>query len=56
MMSDTVRYALAFGWLGQIAHAAVVKGQLREVFDYRSQVLRDLLVEADMNPTGGQSS
>lgn len=38
-MHDEVRYALPFGPLGRIAHAALVGKQLEEIFDYRSAVI-----------------
>lgn len=34
-MTDTVRYALPFGPLGQIAHALFVKRDLARIFDHR---------------------
>ena len=34
-MRDTVRYALPFGPLGEIAHALFVRRDLQRIFDYR---------------------
>ena len=36
-MTDTVRYALPFGPLGEIAHALFVRRDLDRIFDYRTR-------------------
>jgi ligand-binding SRPBCC domain-containing protein len=41
-MRDEVRYALPFGPLGSLAHAVAVRGSLRRIFDYRSEVMAEL--------------
>ena len=41
-LGDRVEYALPLGPLGKIAHALFVKRQLRTIFDYRAQVMREL--------------
>lgn len=38
-MTDLVHYQLPLGWLGDIAHLLFVRGQLREIFDFRKTVL-----------------
>lgn len=38
-MKDLVHYALPFGVLGRMVHAAIVKNQLIAIFDYRREVL-----------------
>jgi len=43
LMRDLVRYALPFGLLGQLAHAWLVKSDLRSVFDYRAAKVSDIL-------------
>lgn len=35
LMRDTVRYALPYGPLGEIAHAAFVRRELASIFDHR---------------------
>lgn len=40
-MKDLVHYALPFGVLGRMVHAAIVKNQLIAIFDYRREVLTD---------------
>jgi len=40
-MTDTVRYALPFGWLGRLSHAAVVHRDLQAIFDYRYQKIAE---------------
>ena len=46
IVRDTVRYVLPFGWLGRLAHALVVKRQLRQIFDFRSKVIEDFFGDA----------
>ncbi len=41
-MTDIVKYALPLGPLGTIAHSLVVKQQLKRIFDFREQKLREL--------------
>ena len=38
-MRDVVDYALPLGPLGRLAHAALVRRQLREIFDYRARAI-----------------
>ena len=40
-MKDLVHYALPFGVLGRMVHAAIVKNQLNAIFDYRREALAD---------------
>jgi ligand-binding SRPBCC domain-containing protein len=40
---DRVEYALPFGPLGRIAHAALVRRQLEAIFDHREEVVHELL-------------
>jgi ligand-binding SRPBCC domain-containing protein len=42
-VGDRIKYALPFGVLGQLAHAAVVERQLLDIFRYRQQRLAGLL-------------
>jgi len=39
---DPVGYALPLGPPGRIAHAVMVKRQLRTIFEYRARVMREL--------------
>lgn len=41
-MTDTVRYALPFGFLGRLAHAMIVKKKLAGIFHYRTNRLEQL--------------
>jgi ligand-binding SRPBCC domain-containing protein len=43
VISDRVRYSIPLGLLGQIAHAAFVKRDLKRVFDYRERAVADRL-------------
>ena len=40
-MVDLVYYALPFGLLGRMVHAALVENQLKLIFDYRRDVLAE---------------
>lgn len=42
-MRDTVRSALGFGPLGDLAHWLLVRGDLGEIFDFRYERIRTLL-------------
>ena len=44
VISDRVRYALPLGPLGQIAHAAFVRRDLKRVFDYREHAVAERLL------------
>lgn len=41
-MTDIVHYKLPLGFLGDIAHVLFVKNQLKQIFDYRHQVVEKL--------------
>jgi ligand-binding SRPBCC domain-containing protein len=41
-LGDRVVYELPFGPLGRLVHAAFVKRQLAQIFDYRQGVMREL--------------
>jgi ligand-binding SRPBCC domain-containing protein len=43
LMKDTVDYELPFGMIGEIVHALVVRKKLNRIFDYRHQVLEELI-------------
>jgi ligand-binding SRPBCC domain-containing protein len=43
LMRDTVRYALGFGALGEVAHRALVRRDLEAIFAYRAQRVPQLL-------------
>ena len=45
-MCGVVRYALPFGFLGRMAHAWVVKADLKGIFDYRASKVSELLGNA----------
>jgi len=46
-MEDIIDYKLPFGILGRLAHPLLVKKQLTEIFDYRSQKLTELFGRVD---------
>ena len=43
LMRDTVRYAMPFGILGEIAHRAVVRRDLESIFAFRAEKVSALL-------------
>ncbi len=42
LMTDLVSYQPPFGFLGSIANAVLIKKQLREIFDYRTQAMEKI--------------
>jgi len=52
LMIDEVRYALPFGFLGRMVRALWVRRQLKHIFDYRADVIRELL-ESDIAGSSG---
>lgn len=40
-INDIVHYSLPFGLLGRLAHILLVRRQLKEIFEYRKQILAD---------------
>ena len=40
-MTDTVHYAIPYGLLGQLLHPILVKWKLKEIFDYRFEILKN---------------
>lgn len=49
LMKDEVRYALPFGWAGDLAHILLVKRKIRHIFDYRRQVLEQIFPERSLS-------
>lgn len=43
VIEDEVRYALPFGPLGRLAHVILVRRDLKLIFDYRSEKMREIL-------------
>jgi hypothetical protein len=43
VIGDRVRYALPFGPLGELAHAAFVRRDLQRIFDYRTHAVAEWL-------------
>lgn len=49
-MEDLVHYVLPFGPLGSLVHAVQVRKQLKEIFDYRYQVLEEHFGKWEVSP------
>lgn len=47
-MTDEVRYALPFDWIGELVHLLWVKKQLERIFDFRAHVVKGFLGEASL--------
>ena len=45
LMSDIVSYRPPFGFLGSMANQLLIRGKLNEIFDYRTEVLKDIFKE-----------
>jgi len=56
LMTDEVRYALPFGFLGGMVHALWVKRQLKQIFDYRADVIARLLASETAGASGQPGS
>lgn len=52
LMKDMVRYVLPFGLLGRLAHALVVRRQLKGIFDYRERVISRYFADSPPAPVG----
>jgi ligand-binding SRPBCC domain-containing protein len=53
LMTDTVRYAVGFGPLGELAHRLFVRRDLESIFRFRRQELPRLLQPAPGSPRSG---
>jgi len=42
LMTDLVNYQPPFGFIGSIANKLVIKGQLKEIFDFRTKKIEEL--------------
>jgi ligand-binding SRPBCC domain-containing protein len=42
MMTDIISYQPAYGILGKLANAIIIKKKLKEIFDYRTVVIREI--------------
>jgi ligand-binding SRPBCC domain-containing protein len=42
LMTDVVNYQPPFGFIGSITNKMVIKGQLKEIFDFRTKKLEEL--------------
>lgn len=43
-MIDKISYKLPFGFLGRWVHSILVKPRLKSIFNYRTQVLKAILI------------
>jgi hypothetical protein len=51
-MTDTVRYILPLGILGELAHVLIVRRQLEEIFDFRASAIVRLLESGPRKSSG----
>jgi ligand-binding SRPBCC domain-containing protein len=47
LMTDVVRYGLALGPVGALAHALVIRASLSSIFDYRFEQIREIFGQAE---------
>ena len=45
LMTDTVRYAIGFGPVGELAHRAFVRRDVEAIFDFRGEAIGPLLAQ-----------
>lgn len=45
-MTDEVNYRLPLGWIGRAMHSLMVRRDLKTIFDYREQTVKQLLEAA----------
>jgi NADH dehydrogenase len=50
-ITDVVEYSLPLGPLGELAHAAVVRSQLEEIFRHRARAIRSIYARPQPNPS-----
>lgn len=41
LMTDEIRYAIPYGWIGQLANVIFVERQLNAIFEFRSRAVTD---------------
>lgn len=44
LMTDEIRYAIPFGWIGQLANTVFVERQLNAIFEFRSKAITNYFV------------
>ena len=42
LMTDIVNYAIGYGFIGRIANSLTVKKKLKQVFEFRERVIKDI--------------
>jgi ligand-binding SRPBCC domain-containing protein len=55
LMTDTVRYAIGFGPLGELAHALLVRRDVASIFDFRAERVPALLAPSARARSGPSS-
>lgn len=53
MMKDEVKYQLPFGFLGDIAHALIVRKKVEHIFSFRREVLKSIFKNNEKVPSNG---
>jgi ligand-binding SRPBCC domain-containing protein len=56
LMTDTVRYAVGFGALGELANRALVRRDLEAIFAYRAERVPALLAARSASGRGGREA
>jgi ligand-binding SRPBCC domain-containing protein len=42
LMTDQVHYAIPYGFIGRIANRLIVRKKLKDIFDYREKVIKEI--------------
>jgi ligand-binding SRPBCC domain-containing protein len=43
-MTDEIRYAIPYGWVGSLANTVFVERELNAIFEFRSQAITDFFL------------
>jgi ligand-binding SRPBCC domain-containing protein len=49
LMNDVVLYKLPFGFIGRLVHSLIVKNKVAEIFEFRTQTLKQLFAKNKNN-------
>src|SRR5690606_10242320 len=49
LMTDELKYKLPFGFIGKIMHSLIVRKKIKDIFNYRRQILHKLFVNHEYN-------
>jgi ligand-binding SRPBCC domain-containing protein len=47
LMEDIVSYAIPLGFIGRIVHCLIIRKKIKEIFEFRTQTLKDLFPHSE---------